>query len=119
MLNQESKKYLEERKVLKGEPIQSLTPVEARDQFNKNKDAFPLPEIEILKIENKEIFINGANINIRIFSDSMDDNLPLLINFHGSGWVLGDLDADDKMCRYLAKKSKQKKLIFEAKRPCG
>tara|TARA_Y100000766_G_scaffold197017_1_gene169460 strand:- start:2112 stop:3029 length:918 start_codon:yes stop_codon:yes gene_type:complete len=108
MLNQESKKYLEERKVLKGEPIQSLTPVEARDQFNKNKDAFPLPEIEILKIENKEIFINGANINIRIFSDSMDDNLPLLINFHGGGWVLGDLDADDKMCRYLAKKSKHK-----------
>ena len=62
MLNQDSKKYLEERKVLKGKPIQSLSPVEARNQFNKNKDAFPLPEIEILSVENKEIFINGADI---------------------------------------------------------
>lgn len=108
MLNQESKKYLEERKVLNGKPLPSLTPLEAREFFNKNKNAFPLPEIEILNIENKEIFINGTNINIRIFSDSNENNLPLLVNFHGGGWVLGDLDADDKMCRYIAKKSKHK-----------
>lgn len=108
MLNKESKKYLDERKVLKGKPIQSLSPLEAREQFNKNKDAFPLPEIEILSIENKEIFINGANIKIRIFSDSNENNLPLLVNFHGGGWVLGDLDSDEKMCMYLAKKSKHK-----------
>jgi len=108
MLNQESINYLEERKVLKGKPLQSLTPKEAREQFNNNKDAFPLPEIEILSIENKEIFINNANIRLRIFSDSNENNLPLLVNFHGGGWVLGDLDADDKMCRYLAKKSKHK-----------
>jgi len=28
---------------------------------------------------------------------------PLLVYFHGGGWVLGDLDSHDSLCRYLAK----------------
>ena len=55
MLNQESKDFLEERKVLGGKPLQDLNPNEARIQFNKAKEVFPLPEIEILSVENKEI----------------------------------------------------------------
>ena len=37
MLNQESKDFLEERKVLGGKPLQDLKPNEARIQFNKAK----------------------------------------------------------------------------------
>ena len=44
---------------------------------------------------NKEFQINDAKIKFRIFCDSKEKNIPLLVNFHGGGWVLGDLDADD------------------------
>ena len=108
MLNQESKDFLEERKVLGGKPLQDLNPNEARIQFNKAKEVFPLPDIEILSVENKEFQINEAKIKFRIFCDSKEKNIPLLVNFHGGGWVLGDLDADDDMCRYLAKTSGHK-----------
>ena len=97
MLNQESKDFLAERKVLGGKPLQDLKPNEARIQFNKAKEVFPLPEIEILSVENKEFQINDAKIKFRIFCDSKEKNIPLLVNFHGGGWVLGDLDADDDM----------------------
>ena len=51
--------------------------------------------IEILNVENRKIEVNGTKINIRIFSDSNENNLPLLVNFHGGGWVLGDINQDN------------------------
>ena len=30
---------------------------------------------------------------------------PLIVLFHGGGWVIGDLESHDNMCRYLAKAS--------------
>ena len=51
MLNQESKDFLEERKVLGGKPLQDLNPNEARIQFNKAKEVFPLKYF-LLKIKN-------------------------------------------------------------------
>ncbi len=30
-----------------------------------------------------------------------DEALPLVVNLHGGGWVLGDLDTHDPMCRAL------------------
>ncbi len=32
-------------------------------------------------------------------------NLPVIIYYHGGGWVLGSLDSHDNICRSLAKKS--------------
>ena len=61
--------------------------------------------IEILNVENRKIEVNGTKINIRIFSDSNENNLPLLVNFHGGGWVLWDLDSDESMCKFISKKS--------------
>src|SRR6202035_1246666 len=30
------------------------------------------------------------------------DALPALVYFHGGGWVIGDLDTHDSLCRHLA-----------------
>ena len=102
MLNSESRQQLEERKKLNSKPAYELEPVEARIQFNKSKATFPPQIINIKSIEDRKISANNTEIGIRIFSDKEDTQQPLLVNFHGGGWVLGDLDADDSMCRKLA-----------------
>jgi acetyl esterase len=108
MINEESKRQLETRKTLNQNPLNTLSPIDARKQFNEAKEysqQMSSMETEILIVENRKIEVNGTKINIRIFSDSKDNNLPLLVNFHGGGWVLGDLDSDESMCKLLSKKS--------------
>ncbi len=127
MLNQESKNLLEKRAKLNIRPISELTHTQARDQFKKmnliTKNI--LPKIDLSSVEDKKIFVNDAEINIRIFTNNEDINQPLLINFHGGGWFQGDLDTDDYMCRYICKNSRFKiisvdyRLAPENKFPTG
>ncbi|MEU6129291.1 alpha/beta hydrolase [Saccharopolyspora sp. NPDC047091] len=34
---------------------------------------------------------------------ALTEHSPLLVFFHGGGWVIGDLDSHDDLCRYFAK----------------
>jgi acetyl esterase len=46
----------------------------------------------------------GGKIQVRIYRprNDRDGGLPCLVYFHGGGWVVGDLDTHDHVCRYLA-----------------
>ena len=57
--------------------------------------------------EDREIDGPNGSIKLRIFTprDTGDTKLPVLVQFHGGGWVIGDLDTHDNMCRYFANES--------------
>ncbi|MBI9082014.1 MAG: alpha/beta hydrolase [Desulfobacterales bacterium] len=96
-------KVLDLRKVdLFGE---NRTPDEIR-QFSK-KNGAPLKthpdwagEIRDETIAGKE----GA-IPIRRYWTEKNSPSPVLLYFHGGGWVMGDLDTHDNICRALAQKT--------------
>lgn len=44
---------------------------------------------------------DGGSIPLRIYIPNEYDNLPVLIYYHGGGWVICDLDTHDNMCRRL------------------
>jgi acetyl esterase len=44
----------------------------------------------------------NGEIALRVYTPERDGPLPLLVYFHGGGWVLGDLETHDGVCRALA-----------------
>lgn len=44
----------------------------------------------------------GGDIAIRLFRPSADNGLPVIVFFHGGGWVIGTLDSHDALCRSIA-----------------
>ena len=63
--------------------------------------------LDIHKTEDRQIDGPNGPITLRISTprDTGADKLPVLVQFHGGGWVIGDLDTHDNMCRYFANES--------------
>jgi acetyl esterase len=57
----------------------------------------PVDQVRDLKIPGP-----ACEIPIRIYSPTAQSPAPALIYFHGGGWVLGDLESHDHVCRALA-----------------
>lgn len=45
---------------------------------------------------------DADGVPVRLYRPSREAGLPLLVFLHGGGWMLGDLDTHDAMCRHLA-----------------
>ena len=52
-------------------------------------------------VEDREIPGPESQIPVRIYTPEGKGPFPLLVYFHGGGWVLGNLDAHDPVCRAL------------------
>ena len=60
----------------------------------------------VAEVRNLEIPGPGGPLPIRIYiPQSGSSKLPVIVYFHGGGWVLGDLDSHDNLCRTLAVKT--------------
>ena len=65
------------------------------------------PEVQesVAWVEDLSIPGPGGDIPVRLYSPNPDAQLPTLVYFHGGGWVLGDLDSHDPLCRALANRA--------------
>lgn len=78
-----------------------FTPAAARALQRDMADAFSSPGVPELVRENISIEGPAGSIALRIYRPNLD-RPPLLLFIHGGGWVSGDLDTHDQMCRLLA-----------------
>ena len=84
-------------------PINSLSPAKARQQMIASSAA--LGESEAVgSIEDRTIPGSGGEIPIRIYKPA-GEQLPIVVYYHGGGWVLGNLETHDGYCRALANAS--------------
>ena len=59
--------------------------------------------IPMARVEEIEVAGGASPLAARHYvPDGLRDAMPLLVFFHGGGWVLGDLDTHDGVCRLLA-----------------
>jgi acetyl esterase len=90
-----------------GQPeIWQLPPEEARAMFSAMTPMFEGPAPEMHQVEDRTIPGPGGPLPLRIYTPrSMAEGelAPILVYFHGGGWVLGDLDTHDVVCRHLAR----------------
>ena len=56
----------------------------------------------IKSVEDRLIPGPGGTIPVRIYTPEGEGPLPVLVYFHGGGWVLCNLDTHDPICRALA-----------------
>jgi acetyl esterase len=48
---------------------------------------------------------SGAGLKLRLFANLDGAEKPLLVYFHGGGWVIGDLNTHTPVCRQLSRRS--------------
>ncbi len=69
------------------------------------RESFKLPGAEdptrVGAVDNRVIPGPGGDLPVRIYQPDTDGDHPLLVYFHGGGWVIGDLDTQDEFCRQL------------------
>jgi acetyl esterase len=82
-------------------PIGSLPVAETRAMLS-SLFLPPGPREAIKKIENRVVEQSGVKIPIRIYTPEGTGALPILIYYHGGGFVIGDCEAYDIPCRALA-----------------
>ena len=78
--------------------IATMQPAELRTYYSQ-LPAMPGPELH----EVRDLSVSGAegDIPARLYRPSAAQDLPLLVWFHGGGWVIGDLGSADWVCREL------------------
>ena len=81
-------------------PLHTLSAVEAREAFLKLR-AVVANVTEVYSVTDQNIPVSGVEVPVRIYRPSEQQNLPVLVWSHGGGWVLGDLDSADPVCRDL------------------
>lgn len=82
-----------------------MTPEEARASRTVPKWESTLKPT-LFSIEDKQIPVrNGAKITIRIYTPVNEKSLPVIVYYHGGGWVFGDLESADAGCQLLAEKA--------------
>lgn len=81
-------------------PVTEMSPPEAREAFAAFADLAG-PGEEVGAVEDRTIPGPAGEIPVRIYTPISPGPHPVLVYFHGGGWVLGDIEALDPACRAL------------------
>ncbi len=86
-------------------PLHTLSVPQAREQFAaRNIPGLRIPEVA--RVTNRDMQGPGGSLALRIYTplgadDTAKAGYPLMLFFHGSGFVVCSLDTHDGMCRNL------------------
>lgn len=99
-LDPQAKAFLDQAAAAGTPPLHALPVLEAR-QAIRALFAVDTPE-SVAKVEDRKIPGPAGQIPIRLYTPQGKGPLPVLVFFHGGGWVIGDLETHDNTCRELA-----------------
>jgi acetyl esterase len=83
--------------------VETMTVSEARAQVRSDAAAFARTQLEMAHVD--EVTVAGKIPGRLYVPAPVDTPGPLLVYFHGGGFVVGDLDTHDNSCRFLARQA--------------
>jgi acetyl esterase len=78
--------------------LEQLSVADARKQV-ETRIALKLPSLPVASVINRSIRGPGGELPLRIYTPNGNRPFPLMVFFHGSGFVLCSLDTHDGVCR--------------------
>ncbi len=98
-LHPQTAAVLDFMKQLGAPPLHEVTPAEGRANYL----AMRVPStVQLHEIRD----FDAGGVRCRLYRSTDDNAAPLLIYYHGGGWVIGDLESHDDICRKLARDAK-------------
>ncbi len=80
--------------------LSDASPTELREWYNSR----PKNEgVELQRVEDRSIPGPLGPIPIRIYTADGTGNRPVIVYYHGGGWVVGNIETHDAVTRHLAK----------------
>lgn len=101
ILEKTTEAFIEKSSSSGATPIYKLTPAQARDLLeNIQSGSIEKPQV---KIEDRKIPCGPkGEVSIRIFRpQNATEKLPVIMFFHGAGWVMGSADTHDRLVKEL------------------
>jgi acetyl esterase len=88
-----------------GAPPMHTLPVHEARAFASGLAAMGLQAEEVAKVEDLSIPSPAGQLAVRIYGPGGRAPWPAVVYLHGSGWIYGDLEMSDALCRRLARVS--------------
>ena len=101
------KAFLDQVAAIGGPKTYEMQPSEAREAFAALMQLAGAKDVPIGKVTNIAIPAPHGEIAARSYAAvaARSEPMPTLVFFHGGGWVIGNLDTHDGLCRMLANES--------------
>jgi acetyl esterase len=100
-LDPAAKEMMEQLQGAGGMRIEEMSPSEARQAFSA-MSALDGERVEVGSVTDGEATGPAGAVPLRIYRSRDGADLPVVLYFHGGGWVIGSLDTHDNTCRRLA-----------------
>lgn len=89
--------------------LTTLPPEEGRKvvrQMARETDGYAGPVPSVSQLKTTSFGPSGQRVPVRVYSPKDGESpFPVIAYFHGGGWVFGDLDTHDSVCREIANRS--------------
>jgi len=99
-IDPKAKDLLEMMRKMGMRPLSGMSPEEARQMILSTMGETP-PTKPIASVSDRMIPGPAGDLPVRIYTPHGTVPFPLLVFFHGGGFVLGDLNTHDHICRNL------------------
>ncbi|MDP6952351.1 MAG: alpha/beta hydrolase [Alphaproteobacteria bacterium] len=83
-------------------PLHGMSALEARAEYDERRVRSELSPVPVARVEDRAIAGPASPIPLRIYAPREGEGLPVLVYYHGGGFVIGDLDSHDSICRRIA-----------------
>jgi acetyl esterase/lipase len=81
-------------------PFKDSTPTEAREAM-RTRTAGLGPVEDVPAVADHRVPVEGGEITVRLYAPAGVGPHPVLVFYHGGGWVIGDLYTHDGLCRSI------------------